>query len=214
MIYQFYQRVRQVKKQSKFYYRHVLDALLPRHHQALLKILENNDLQLDERYFDAVMKQKLVQQLFRLKQGTEQNLVKLGALPHFVQQNGAVSPKVSTSQHEFLVFNLVSLKLESYSADVIAAQSQYLLPLSGKGTALIELALNGDHYLLTMNDRGIHKLIALDEPLPLDQSPLIFKQYAEFCSVSYKQLTLACDANGLSHFIENNVDEQTKLFLI
>ncbi len=210
----FYQRVRQVKKQSKFYYRHVLDALLPRHHQALLKILENNDLQLDERYFDAVMKQKLVQQLFRLKQGTEQNLVKLGALPHFVQQNGAVSPKVSTSQHEFLVFNLVSLKLESYSADVIAAQSQYLLPLNGKGTALVELALNGDHYLLTMNDRGIHKLIALDEPLPLDQSPLIFKQYAEFCSVSYKQLTLACDANGLSHFIENNVDEQTKLFLI
>ncbi|WP_109441059.1 hypothetical protein [Acinetobacter haemolyticus] len=210
----FYKRVRQVKKQSKFYYRHVLDALLPRHHHALLKILEKNDLQLDERYFDATMKQKLVQQLFRLKQGTEQNLVKLGALPHFVQQNGAGSPKISTGQQEFLVFNLVSLKLESYTADVIAAQSQYLLPLNGKSTALIELELNGDHYLLTMNDRGIHKLIALGDPLPLDQTPLIFKQYAEFCSVSYKQLTLSCDGHGLTHFIENNVDEQTKLHLV
>jgi hypothetical protein len=44
--------------------------------------LQNNDFELDERYFDAHMKQKLVQQLFKLKQGTEQNLRKLGAHPH------------------------------------------------------------------------------------------------------------------------------------
>ncbi|MCH7335888.1 hypothetical protein [Acinetobacter sp. NIPH 2699] len=212
-IIYFYQRVREVKKQSKFYYRHVLDALLPRHHRALLKILENNDFQLDERYFDAAIKQKLVQQLFNLKHGTEQNLGKLGALPHFVQHNAALSPNVRTAQHYFLVFNLVSLKLESYTADIIATNHQYLLPLNVKANGLVELDLNDVRYLLTMNDRGIHKLIQSDEPLPLDQSPLIFKQYADFCSVSYKQLTLCCDAQGLSHFIENNADEQTKLHL-
>ncbi|ENW97648.1 hypothetical protein F903_00164 [Acinetobacter sp. NIPH 298] len=208
----FYRRVREVKKQSKFYYRHVLDALLHRHHRALLKILENNDLQLDERYFDATIKQKLVQQLFKLKQGTEQNLHKLGAIPHFVQHAEALSPNVRTTQQNFLVFNVVTLKLESYAADIIAANHQYLLPLKVQPNALVELDLNNERYLLTMNDRGIHKLIPVGEPLPLDQSPLVFKQYADFCSVSYKQLTLCCGAEGLSHFIENNADEQTKLY--
>lgn len=209
----FYKRVREVKKQSKFYYRHVLDALLARHHQALLKILENNEFELDERYFDAVIKQKLVQQLFKLKHGSEQNLHKLGIQPHFVQQAGRSKPTLITAQQSCLVFNLVSLKLESYSAETLAANPNYLVPLKVTATALVELELNDEIYLLTMNDRGIHKLVKVGEALALDQSPLVFKQYAEFCSISYKQLSLSCDEQGFTHFVENNVDEQTKLQL-
>jgi hypothetical protein len=207
----FYQRVREVKKQSKFYYRHVLDALLTRHHQALLRILENNDFVLDERYFDVLLKQKLVQQLFNLKQGTEQNLQKLGIQPHFVQHTEITALSIRTVHDKFLVFNLVSLKLESYSAEVIKANQQYLLPLKVTANAVVELELNAESYLLTMNDRGIHKLVKVGEALALDQSPLLFKYYADFYSLSYKQLTLSCDDQGLSHFIDNSADEQTKL---
>ena len=209
----FYKRVREVKKQSKFYYRYVLDALLSRHHQALLRILQNNDFELDERYFDAMLKQKLVQQLFRLKQGTEQNLHKLGIPIHFVQYVQAQAANVKTAQGTALVFNLVSLKLESYTAEIIEANSHYLLPLTAQANTLVSLELNHECYLLTMNDRGIHKLIKQGEALPLDQSPLVFKRYTDFCSISYKQLSLSCDAQGLSQFVENNVEEQTHLHL-
>ncbi|WP_332605255.1 hypothetical protein [Acinetobacter sp. ESBL14] len=209
----FYQRVREVKKQSKFYYRHVLDALLPRHHQALLKILQQNDIALDERYFDAVLKQKLVQQLFNLKQGTEQNLHKLGVHLHFVQHTETQAANVVNAQNQFLVFNLASLKLECYSAEIIAANSAYLLPLNLTANSLVKLRLNDEYYFLTMNDRGIHKLVKEGEPFALDQSPLVFKHYTDFYHLSYKQLTLCCDAQGLTHFIENNADEQTKLQL-
>ncbi|OBY74318.1 hypothetical protein [Acinetobacter gyllenbergii] len=209
----FYQRVREVKKQSKFYYRHVLDALLPRHHQALLKILQQNDIALDERYFDAVLKQKLVQQLFNLKQGTEQNLHKLGVHLHFVQHTETQAANVVNAQNQFLVFNLASLKLECYSTEIIVANSAYLLPLNLTANSLVKLRLNDEYYFLTMNDRGIHKLVKEGEPFALDQSPLVFKHYADFYSLSYKQLSLCCDAQGLTHFIENNADEQTKLQL-
>ncbi|ENX38161.1 hypothetical protein [Acinetobacter sp. NIPH 2100] len=209
----FYKRVREVKKQSKFYYRHVLDALLPRHNQALLKILEQNEIALDERYFDAVLKQKLVQQLFNLKQGTEQNLHKLGVHLHFVQHAAALPANVVTAQNHFVVFNLASLKLESYTAEIIAANQAYLLPLNLTANTLVKLRLNDEYYFLTMNDRGIHKLVKDGEPFALDQSPLVFKHYADFYSLSYKQLTLSCDASGFTQFIENNADEQTKLQL-
>lgn len=209
----FYQRVREVKKQSKFYYRHVLDALLPSHHQALLKILQQNDIALDERYFDAVLKQKLVQQLFNLKQGTEQNLHKLGVHLHFVQHTETQAANVVNAQNQFLVFNLASLKLECYSTEIIVANSAYLLPLNLTANSLVKLRLNDEYYFLTMNDRGIHKLVKEGEPFALDQSPLVFKHYADFYSLSYKQLSLCCDAQGLTHFIENNADEQTKLQL-
>ncbi|MCH7314104.1 hypothetical protein [Acinetobacter sp. ANC 3882] len=209
----FYKRVREVKKQSKFYYRHVLDALLQRHNQALLKILEQNEIALDERYFDAVLKQKLVQQLFNLKQGTEQNLHKLGVHLHFVQHAAALPANVVTAQNHFVVFNLASLKLESYTAEIIAANQAYLLPLNLTANALVKLRLNDEYYFLTMNDRGIHKLVKDGEPFALDQSPLVFKHYADFYSLSYKQLTLSCDASGFTQFIENNADEQTKLQL-
>ena len=210
----FYKRVREVKKQSKFYYRHVLDALLSRHHQALLRILQNNNFELDERYFDAVLKQKLVQQLFNLQQGTEQNLRKLGIHPHFMQQMDSSVPTILTIQNTWLVFNLVSLKLEAYNAEAIQANQQYLLPLKASANAVVELELNAESYVLTMNDRGIHKLVKVGEALALDQSLLIFKRYPEFYQLSYKNLTLSCDAQGLGQFVENHVDEQTHLHLV
>ena len=107
----------------------------------------------------------------------------------------------------------MSLKLESYTAEIIEANSQYLLPLKAQANTLVSLELNHELYLLTMNDRGIHKLIKQGEALPLDQSPLVFKRYTDFCSISYKQLSLSCDAQGLSQFVENNVEEQTHLHL-
>ena len=65
-----------------------------------------------------------------------------------------------------------------------------------------------------MNDRGIHKLVKVGEALALDQSLLIFKRYPEFYQLSYKNLTLSCDAQGLGQFVENHVDEQTHLHLV
>ncbi len=84
------------------------------HHTSIVKrILENNDFGIDERYFDVCMKQKLVQQLFKLQQGTDKNLHKLGAHAHFVQQIEQQPANVCTPQNQFLVFNLVSLKSRS-----------------------------------------------------------------------------------------------------
>ena len=109
---------------------------------------------------------------------------------------------------------MVSLKLESYSAEHIQENSQYLVPLHLKPNALVELNLNDEYYFLTINDRGIHKLVKVGEALALDQSLLIFKRYPEFYQLSYKNLTLSCDVQGLGHFIENHVDEQTHLHLV
>ena len=65
-----------------------------------------------------------------------------------------------------------------------------------------------------MNDRGILKLVKVNEEMALDQSLLIFKRYPEFYQLSYKNLTLSCDDHGQGHFIEDHADEQTKLQLI
>ena len=211
-IHYFYKRVREVKKQSKFYYRHVIDALLERHPQALFKILQQYQSELDERYFDASLKQKLVQGLFNLKQGTEQNLHKLGIQTPLIQQATSCVANVKTAYDSYLVFNLVSLKLESYQAEIIQANTSYLLPLHVKANSLVQLELNHEHYLLTMNDRGIYKLMQVDDVLALGHSPLIFKQYVDFCCISYKQLHLNCDIQGNSQFIDT-VDEQSKLQL-
>src|SRR5690606_11198273 len=59
----FYQKMRRVKKNSKFYYRRVIENLLPRHRMALGRILKNNDLQLDAQFFDANQKQTILREL-------------------------------------------------------------------------------------------------------------------------------------------------------
>ena len=86
--------------------------------------------------------------------------------------------------------------------------------MKASANAVVELELNAESYVLTMNDRGIHKLVKVGEALALDQSLLIFKRYPEFYQLSYKNLTLSCDAQGLGQFVENHADEQTKLQLI
>ena len=56
----FYKKIRQVKKNSKFYYRKVIEKSLKEHRASLGKILKNNDLQLDSNFFDAKQKQRLI----------------------------------------------------------------------------------------------------------------------------------------------------------
>jgi predicted SprT family Zn-dependent metalloprotease len=68
----FYQQVRKIKKQS-FYYRNVLANVLTYHDSMLLKILRQNDFQLDERYLDNPLKQAVTRSLIKTKQATEQD---------------------------------------------------------------------------------------------------------------------------------------------
>ena len=49
----FYRQMREVKKNSKFYYRSVVAHLLGAHNEALGNILKGIDLQLDKNFFDA-----------------------------------------------------------------------------------------------------------------------------------------------------------------
>ena len=52
-------------KQSKFYFRNVLAHVLTQHDEMLLKILRQNDFQLDERYFDNPLKQAITRSLIK-----------------------------------------------------------------------------------------------------------------------------------------------------
>ncbi len=45
------------RKTASLYYRKVIENVLPRHRMALGHILKNNDLQLDNQFFDASQKQ-------------------------------------------------------------------------------------------------------------------------------------------------------------
>ena len=83
----FYQKMRQVKKNSKFYYRKVIENLLSRHRLALGQILKNNHFQLDSQFFDAKQKQTLLRALFNNKQVSEQDLNKLGITTFTPQDN-------------------------------------------------------------------------------------------------------------------------------
>src|SRR5690606_31773594 len=83
----FYKKIRQVKKSSKFYYRKVIENLLPRHRNALGSILINNDLQLDNQFFDSKLKQNLLRELLSNKQVSQQDLLKLGIQVNLPQEN-------------------------------------------------------------------------------------------------------------------------------
>ena len=64
----FYQKIRKVKKNSKFYYRKVIENVLPNHRWSLGRILKYNNLQLDSNFFDAKLKQNLIRSLLSNKQ--------------------------------------------------------------------------------------------------------------------------------------------------
>ena len=195
----FYQKIRQVKKNSKFYYRKVIENLLPRHKNALGSILINNDLQLDNQFFDAKLKQQLLRELLSNKQVSQQDLLKLGIQVNLPQDN---SSQLLDSFGHGLVFNVISQKIESYAASAIALNHKFLIPIFAKGSALVQITLNDERYVVAMNDRHIMKLFKEHEPLSAGMHPIVMKKYSDFYVLSYKHLNLNNNEYGSHDFIE------------
>ena len=195
----FYQKIRQVKKNSKFYYRKVIENLLPRHKNALGSILINNDLQLDNQFFDAKLKQQLLRELLSNKQVSQQDLLKLGIQVNLPQEN---SSQLLDSFGHGLVFNVISQKIESYAASAIALNHKFLIPIFAKGSALVQITLNDERYVVAMNDRHIMKLFKEHEPLSAGMHPIVMKKYSDFYVLSYKHLNLNNNEYGSHDFIE------------
>ena len=195
----FYQKIRQVKKNSKFYYRKVIENLLPRHKNALGSILINNDLQLDNQFFDAKLKQQLLRELLSNKQVSQQDLLKLGIQVNLPQEN---SSQLLDSFGHGLVFNVISQKIESYAASAIALNHKFLIPIFAKGSALVQITLNDERYVVAMNDRHIMKLFKEHEPLTTGMHPIVMKKYSDFYVLSYKHLNLNNNEYGSHDFIE------------
>ena len=196
----FYQKIRQVKKNSKFYYRKVIENLLPRHKNALGSILINNDLQLDNQFFDAKLKQQLLRELLSNKQVSQQDLLKLGIQVNLPQEN---SSQLLDSFGHGLVFNVISQKIESYAASAIALNHKFLIPIFAKGSALVQITLNDERYVVAMNDRHIMKLFKEHEPLTAGMHPIVMKKYSDFYVLSYKHLNLNNNEYGSHDFIED-----------
>ncbi|WP_445345774.1 hypothetical protein [Acinetobacter bohemicus] len=195
----FYKKIRQVKKNSKFYYRKVIENLLPRHKNALGSILINNDLQLDNQFFDAKLKQQLLRELLSNKQVSQQDLLKLGIQVNLPQEN---SSQLLDSFGHGLVFNVISQKIESYAASAIALNHKFLIPIFAKGSALVQITLNDERYVVAMNDRHIMKLFKEHEPLTAGMHPILVKKYTDFYVLSYKHLNLNNNEYGSHDFIE------------
>lgn len=196
----FYKKIRQVKKNSKFYYRKVIENLLPRHKNALGSILINNDLQLDNQFFDAKLKQQLLRELLSNKQVSQQDLMKLGIQVNLPQEN---SSQLLDSFGHGLVFNVISQKIESYAASAIALNHKFLIPIFAKGSALVQITLNDERYVVAMNDRHIMKLFKEHEPLTAGMHPIVMKKYSDFYVLSYKHLNLNNNEYGSHDFIED-----------
>lgn len=196
----FYKKIRQVKKSSKFYYRKVIENLLPRHRNALGSILINNDLQLDSQFFDAKLKQNLLRELLSNKQVSQQDLLKLGIQVNLPQENR--SHLLDCFGHG-LVFNVISQKIESYAAGAIALNHKFLIPIFAKGSGLVQISLNDERYVVAMNDRHVMKLFKEQEPLTTGMHPIVIKKYSDFYLLSYKHLNLSNNEYGSHDFIED-----------
>lgn len=210
----FYQQVRKVKKQSKFYFRNVLAHVLSHHDDMLLKILRQNDFQLDERYFDNPLKQAITRSLMKTKQATELDFQKLGIKVQQTQQEVTYKEGLQNSFNSILVFNLINSKFESYALDVLLANKSYLIPIVTEHTGVVHIELNNETYLLGMNDRKVIKLFKSKEPLTSDMSPFVIKKYSDFFAISYKQLNLSCDEHGMCEFIEGSIKPTEQLISI
>lgn len=196
----FYKKMRQVKKNSKFYYRKVIENVLPRHRSALGHILKNNDLALDSQFFDSKLKQSLVRELLSNKQVSQQDLEKLGIQFNLPQENHHY---LLDSFDHALVFNAISHNIESYTFDAIALNHKFLIPIYAKGTALVRILVNDEPYFISMNDRQIMKLVKEHEPLGVGMHPLMLKKYSDYYTLSYKALHLKSNEFGGTEFSEN-----------
>jgi hypothetical protein len=74
--------------------------------------------------------------------------------------------------------------------------------------------LNNEIYLLAMNDRKVIKLFKSEEPLTSDMSPFLIKKYSDCFAISYKQLNLSCDEQGLCEFTEGSIQPTEQLTTI
>lgn len=210
----FYQQVRKVKKQSKFYFRNVLAHVLTQHDDMLLKILRQNDFQLDERYFDNPLKQAITRSLIKTNQATELDFQKLGIKVQRIQEDANYKEGLQTSFGLILVFNLINSKFESYTVDTLLANKSYLVPIVAEQTGVVHIELNNEIYLLAMNDRKIIKLFKSEEPLTSDMSPFVIKKYSDSFAISYKQLNLSFDEQGLCEFTEGSIQPTEQLTTI
>ncbi|ODL91821.1 hypothetical protein AXH23_14995 [Acinetobacter pittii] len=210
----FYQQVRKVKKQSKFYFRNVLAHVLTQHDEMLLKILRQNDFQLDERYFDNPLKQAITRSLIKTNQATELDFQKLGIKVQRIQEDANYKEGLQTSFGLILVFNLINSKFESYTVDTLLANKSYLVPIVAEQTGVVHIELNNEIYLLAMNDRKIIKLFKSEEPLTSDMSPFVIKKYSDSFAISYKQLNLSFDEQGLCEFTEGSIQPTEQLTTI
>lgn len=210
----FYQQVRKVKKQSKFYFRNVLAHALTQHDEMLLKILRQNDFQLDERYFDNPLKQAITRSLIKTNQATELDFQKLGIKVQRIQEDANYKEGLQTSFGLILVFNLINSKFESYTVDTLLANKPYLVPIVAEQTGVVNIELNNEIYLLAMNDRKVIKLFKSEEPLTSDMSPFVIKKYSDCFAISYKQLNLSFDEQGLCEFTEGSIQPTEQLTTI
>ncbi|WP_139850722.1 hypothetical protein [Acinetobacter pullicarnis] len=205
----FYKQMREVKKNSKFYYRSVIARLLGGHNEALGKILKGRDLQLDNQFFDSHLKQTITRILLSNKRVDEQDLQKLG-----IQVNLSLEKKTQLHDDlgQVLVFNIITQKIESYPQDVIDINGKYIIPLQVKQTGLAQVEVNNERYFIAMNERRVIKLFKLNAPLSLDMTPIIIKVYSEFCAITYKQLNMRSD-EGQCYFDSEDIIEQTKFWI-
>lgn len=205
----FYRQVREVKKNSKFYYRNVIAKFLPRHSAQLGRILKNGGFQLDGQYLDAQLKQLVTRTLLTNKQVNEQDLLKLGIKVNLPQEQEQRNP-LQDCFGAYLVFNLITQKLESYSQEAIHLNNKYLISLQARDTGLLTVELNNERYIVVMNDRNIMRLVKEQEALSPDMSPVILKKYPDFYVLSYKNLNLSCDEYGSCHFTVEHVKDTEK----
>ncbi|WP_347455339.1 hypothetical protein [Acinetobacter thermotolerans] len=197
----FYQKMRRVKKNSKFYYRKVIENLLPRHRMALGRILKNNDLQLDAQFFDASQKQTILRELLSNKQVDQYDLMKLGIQLNLPQENRQI---LLDCYGHGLVFNVISNKIESYADQAIALNHKFLIPIYARGNGLLTITLNDERYLVVMNDRHIMKLVKEQDALSVGMHPILMKRYADYYMFSYKELNLRTDEYGAATFVDDS----------
>ncbi|QIO06987.1 hypothetical protein [Acinetobacter shaoyimingii] len=203
----FYQQIRAVKKNSKFYYRSVIAHLLGNHNEALGKILKTIDLQLDSTFFDASLKQTITRILLNNKRVDEQDLQKLGISINLPFED---KTQLLDSYGKVLVFNVITQKLESYDQKVIDVNGKYIIPLHVEHSGLATVEVKKQTYLICMNDRRVTKLFKQDDELSSDMNPLVIKKGSGFYSLAYKNVYMRCDESGNCLFESETVGEAEK----
>lgn len=195
----FYQKMRVVKKKSKFYYRKVIENVLPQHRQALGRILKNNDFQLDSQFFDSKLKQNLIRSLLNNKQVDQHDLEKLGLQPQLLQETRNL---LFNHFGHGLVFNIISQKIECYAEKAIELNHKFLIPIYAKSTSLAQIHWNEEYFIIAMNDRQVMKLFKEQDDLTVGMHPILLKKYNDYFVISYQNLNLHSDEFGNYQFVE------------